>query len=188
MARTTPRTWVTGETVTAALLNTHVRDNMNVALSQFDALRGAAAYKSNPTVFNTDAQEFDERDRLFFDQVGGDDFGTLQLRVMSQVQVTAAGTGVTSFGPRFQALVEAASGATGAITTNINLHTATPIAVALTTGFKYFDSGWVNFASLATNISAYGFSVLKPRWRLDHNGSVAPTCFHLAMGIFARVA
>ena len=26
MAWTTPRTWVTGETVTAALLNTHVRD------------------------------------------------------------------------------------------------------------------------------------------------------------------
>ena len=30
MAWTTPRTWVTGEIVTAALLNTHVRDNLNV--------------------------------------------------------------------------------------------------------------------------------------------------------------
>ncbi len=30
MAWTAPRTWVTGETVTAALLNTHVRDNFNV--------------------------------------------------------------------------------------------------------------------------------------------------------------
>lgn len=29
MAWTTPRTWVTGETVTAALLNTHLRDNFN---------------------------------------------------------------------------------------------------------------------------------------------------------------
>ena len=28
MAWTSPRTWVTGETVTAALMNTHVRDNM----------------------------------------------------------------------------------------------------------------------------------------------------------------
>lgn len=28
MAWTAPRTWVTGETVTAALLNTHVRDNL----------------------------------------------------------------------------------------------------------------------------------------------------------------
>ncbi len=30
MAWTTPRTWVTGELVTAAMLNAHVRDNFNV--------------------------------------------------------------------------------------------------------------------------------------------------------------
>ena len=29
MAWTTPRTWATGETVTATLMNTHVRDNLN---------------------------------------------------------------------------------------------------------------------------------------------------------------
>lgn len=29
MAYTTPRTWVAGEVVTAALLNTHLRDNLN---------------------------------------------------------------------------------------------------------------------------------------------------------------
>lgn len=29
MAYTTPRTWVAGETVTASLLNTHLRDNLN---------------------------------------------------------------------------------------------------------------------------------------------------------------
>lgn len=29
MAWTTPRTWVAGETVTAAIMNTHVRDNLN---------------------------------------------------------------------------------------------------------------------------------------------------------------
>ena len=32
MAWTTPRTWTTGEMVTAALMNTHVRDNLNVVL------------------------------------------------------------------------------------------------------------------------------------------------------------
>jgi len=32
MAWTSPRTWVTGETVTAALLNTHVRDNLNALM------------------------------------------------------------------------------------------------------------------------------------------------------------
>lgn len=31
MAYTTPRTWVTGELVTAALLNTHLRDNLSAA-------------------------------------------------------------------------------------------------------------------------------------------------------------
>jgi len=30
MAWTTPRTWTTGELVTAAIMNTHVRDNLNV--------------------------------------------------------------------------------------------------------------------------------------------------------------
>lgn len=32
MAWTTPRTWTTGELVTAALLNTHLRDNFNVTM------------------------------------------------------------------------------------------------------------------------------------------------------------
>jgi hypothetical protein len=31
MAWTTPRTWVTGELVTAALLNAHIKDNLNAA-------------------------------------------------------------------------------------------------------------------------------------------------------------
>lgn len=43
MAWTTPRTWVAGETVTAALFNTHIRDNLN-------------ALKSPPT----DSQRLDE--------------------------------------------------------------------------------------------------------------------------------
>ena len=36
MAWTAPRTWVAGETLTAALLNTHVRDNLT-ALTTWDA-------------------------------------------------------------------------------------------------------------------------------------------------------
>ena len=36
MAYTTPRTWVTGETVTAALMNTHVRDNLSYLKTQTD--------------------------------------------------------------------------------------------------------------------------------------------------------
>ena len=36
MAYTTPRTWVAGETVTAALMNTHVRDNISYLKTQTD--------------------------------------------------------------------------------------------------------------------------------------------------------
>lgn len=35
MAWTTPRTWVAGETVTAAIMNTHVRDNLTAAATTY---------------------------------------------------------------------------------------------------------------------------------------------------------
>lgn len=46
MAWTTPRTWVTGETVTAALMNTHVRDNMDFLEAQRVILNGYATTKN----------------------------------------------------------------------------------------------------------------------------------------------
>jgi hypothetical protein len=33
MAYTTPRTWTAGETVTAALMNTHLRDNLTAIVT-----------------------------------------------------------------------------------------------------------------------------------------------------------
>ena len=42
MAWTSPRTWAAGETVTAALLNTHLRDNLN-AIREREAWFSAAA-------------------------------------------------------------------------------------------------------------------------------------------------
>lgn len=38
MAWTAPRTWVTGELVTAALLNTHIRDNQTYIKTEIDKL------------------------------------------------------------------------------------------------------------------------------------------------------
>lgn len=38
MAYTTPRTWTTGETVTAAMMNTHVRDNIAYLKDEYDAI------------------------------------------------------------------------------------------------------------------------------------------------------
>lgn len=45
MAWTTPRTWVVGETLTAALLNTHVRDNENDIDTRLDDLESAGAVR-----------------------------------------------------------------------------------------------------------------------------------------------
>jgi hypothetical protein len=46
MAWTTPRTWVVGEIVTAALMNTHVRDNMNAILSAASTLASSVTASS----------------------------------------------------------------------------------------------------------------------------------------------
>lgn len=49
MAWTAPRTWVTGELVTASLMNTHVRDNLNYLKSQTDAMLGYALQLATAT-------------------------------------------------------------------------------------------------------------------------------------------
>ena len=55
MAWTTPRTWVAGETVTASLMNTHVRDNLNaiaaVGIDGWTDYSGSATWtgSTNPT-------------------------------------------------------------------------------------------------------------------------------------------
>lgn len=41
MAWTSPRTWSVGEVLTAALLNTHLRDNLNFLKSRPDVIRGS---------------------------------------------------------------------------------------------------------------------------------------------------
>lgn len=48
-AWTTPRTWVVGETVTAALFNTHIRDNSIDLDSRMDALDGAVILAGTDT-------------------------------------------------------------------------------------------------------------------------------------------
>ena len=46
MAWTTPRTWTTGEIVTAALFNTHLRDNLNVTAPAVMTAQGDLLYAS----------------------------------------------------------------------------------------------------------------------------------------------
>lgn len=53
MAWTTPRTWVAGETVTAAIMNTHVRDNLKALGDPWTAYTPTwTASTTNPTLGN----------------------------------------------------------------------------------------------------------------------------------------
>lgn len=54
MAWTLPRTWVTGEIVTASLMNTHVRDNLRYS----KGLDGVPTIESGLVIDNTDGDEY----------------------------------------------------------------------------------------------------------------------------------
>lgn len=185
MAWSTPRTWVAGELVTASVMNAHLRDQLN-ALDDRAYMKHGSGWISAPSTWNTSNQAFTNTTEVLLTTGGSG--GTIYARVVSQVNVSAAGTGVTSFNVRSQGLVEAASGASGAVATNIPIYTPTAITGALTTGWKYFDSNWVALSALATDLSAYGWAVIRPLFRLDHNGSVAPTVANVATTIALRVA
>lgn len=137
--------------------------------------------------YNTTAQEFDAADRVAIDVSRLDDNGTPQMRIVMTCQISALG-GCTSFTPKAQVYVEAATLSTGSVNTTVTLFTGTALTGgSLTTGFKSFDSGWVSFASLGTNISGYGVAVLRPRFQLDRL-TADPTVFHLTASYFVRVA
>lgn len=51
MAWTTPRTWVPGETVTASIMNAHVRDNLQALYDGFAASSGPGIDANWPEVF-----------------------------------------------------------------------------------------------------------------------------------------
>lgn len=63
MAWTTPRTWVAGETVTASVLNTHVRDNLTALRSSLSTVVYRATTQSIPdttiTAIDFDAETTD---------------------------------------------------------------------------------------------------------------------------------
>lgn len=55
MSWTSPRTWLTGELVTAALLNTHVRDNLNYAKTAYSDVDNGTAVFTNTVFADMDA-------------------------------------------------------------------------------------------------------------------------------------
>lgn len=190
MAWTAPRTWVVGETLTAALLNAHLRDNLDVLYTSHPVVRAGCGYDASSATasMNADGGEFDFHERLMLDVATADDEGTVQIRTVIAYQLSALNT-ATSVTARAQAFVEAATASTGSYNTNIGIYTATALTGgSLTTGFKSADSGWVAASSLVTNISAYGIAVLRPRWRIDYVTGAGPSIFHYTVSYFARVA
>lgn len=57
MIWTAPRTWMTGEIVAAAMMNTHVRDNLDFLKGQVDAPLNAA-YAGSPAIPSTTSGSF----------------------------------------------------------------------------------------------------------------------------------
>lgn len=177
MAWTAP---AAGQIITAA--NSKILYDLNSAVAA-----GVGRSAGSGFTYNTTAQDFDAADRIAIDESQLDDNGTPQMRIVITCQISAVGA-CTSFTPKAQVYVEAATGATGSVNTTVTLFTGTALTGgSLTTGFKSFDSGWVNFASLGTDISAYSICVLRPRYQLDRL-TADPTVFHLTASYFVRVA
>lgn len=179
----------TDPTNTRATLYTVTAANWNEAMSAIRALRGAATnlipgigYDASVTAFAAPT-DCDAASRVFLDTVTGDDEGTIQMRVVMTAQISALNS-ATSITFKAQAFVEAASNSTGNVNTTIPLYT--PAAVT-TTGFKSFDSGWLSIASIGTDISGFGFAVLRPRYQVDFVTGAGPSIFHVTSSIALRV-
>jgi len=151
-------------------------------------LRNGSGFKLAPGAPNTDWLDYDWAEPVCFSTVDAGGNGQVQMRIVAAINVTAVGTGVTSFNLRTQAWVQAALSNTGVIGTNIPLFTPSALAGALTTGWKQFDSNWLPLASLATNVAGWGWTILRPRYRWDHNGSVAPTVANASVTLLMRIA
>jgi len=177
MAWTTP---AAGAIITSA--NSKILYDLNSAVAA-----GCGYSTGSGFTYNTTAQEFTNAGRVAMDVSQLDDNGTPQMRIVITCQISAVG-GCTSFTPKAQVYVEAATGSTGSVNTTVTLFTGTALTGgSLTTGFKSFDSGWVAFSSLGTNISTYGVAILRPRYQLDRL-TADPTVFHLSASYFVRVA
>lgn len=161
--------------------------NLNLLYNHTGYLAASAYSVGSAFTYNTDAQDFAEYDRISALTFAPGD-GVAQMRIVMQCQISAVGT-CTSFTPRLQAFVQATTSG-GTVNTTIPLWQFAALTTGgggLTTGFKVFDSLWQNVSTLNTNLSGYGATLLRPRFRLD-SVTANPTVFHLAAQVFLRTA
>jgi hypothetical protein len=105
MAWTTPRSWVAGEVVTAALLNTHVRDNLTAAP------RGWLGYAQVTANQSTISTEVDLTSLAVTVTVGT----SRRIRISGRVLVSSAGTADVASLNIKESTTQLSSGRTGGL-------------------------------------------------------------------------
>jgi len=106
MAWTTPRTWVDGETATAALFNTHIRDNLNaIAVA---GIAGWTDYSGSATMTASGSNPTYTVNYAKYAQVGK------TVRYRAKFTLTTAGTGTYAWSLPVTAVTNANALACGA--------------------------------------------------------------------------
>ena len=141
MAWTTPRTWVTGEVVTAGMMNTYVRDDFNVVYNSGPRMGGGqSAYALNTFTASGAYAAVGVADmaRIVLPDAKAiyDEGFTPQTRVAGFMKNSS--TNVTRLRPSVFSVSDNEAGAT-------SIGTGTEIATANANGadtFEWEDSGW----------------------------------------------
>lgn len=160
-AWTTPRTWTTGEVVTASMMNTHVRDNLNylnlaVNNAQYSLQVGAyvgSGEQSSAIVVNGATQAFSSAHKVLTDFP---DAGSLQVQLRAIAGFAVSAVGGASAGILVPCMQETFTVPTGGTQVrDIGSYSFTP-ALA---NFGY-DSGWVNHSDtqIGINTPCYRFT------------------------------
>lgn len=175
MAWTSPRTWAVGETVTAALMNTHLRDQLNflaapprVHVTNVAGITHTTA-TSTLLTWDTEVADTDGMHDLVTDTSRIKAITAGVYRVTARAAFATNATGIRSLDLRFNAFGAAAGG------TRVGYDSQTPVSGALTSVaiaidvrlaqydflelFGYQTSG----GNLATDATA-GMTLFQARW------------------------
>jgi hypothetical protein len=95
MAWTVPKTWVTAEMVTAAMLNTYVRDNLTAIRDQVSSKMRRSSAAANQSIPNT------TETRVSFDTVDWDTVGTIADTTNNRLNFPISGKYVIGCGLRW---------------------------------------------------------------------------------------
>jgi hypothetical protein len=158
MAWTAPRTWVSGELVTAALFNTHIRDN----LSALDGGRSAIT-----------------------SQAAGDVIYATSSTQLGRIAPSTSGNVLTSNGSIWTSAEATGNAYVGSVSGRLTLTSGTPVTTADVTGAAtlyftphngatidlYTGSAWTQVTFAEMSIALSGGSASKPHdVFLDYNG------------------